>query len=402
MARDAVHDLTALLADAAVRSRAAVALVRIDPGQADKVVPILIEQLKAPDDARRHEALLALANLGPAAKAAAPALAEQLKDIELGGAAFMALSEMGPAAIPVLVGLLKDPNPEYRRKALVVLYRFGPDAREALGPVLAALTDSDTEVRSRAAETIEAIGPEARDAVPYLVANLLAWQSEVRATSALALGHLGPAAKEARLPLRECLMDPEKDVRYAAALALGRIDPKSVESVPALRDALDDPYPGVQLAAIDSLTRIDRTHTKDVRTDPRRPEPAAAVSGHALPGRGGTHRVGPGGGPSGRTHAGRRAEWRERRRPPQCLDAAGAHRAGADVAGRARPGGCPPRPRPEHARDDRSGVGNLGPKAREAVPVLLPLLQDNVAAVRKEAANALRSIDPRTAKRYGL
>jgi HEAT repeat protein len=47
-------------------------------------------------------------------------------------------------------------------------------------------------------------------------------------------------------------------------------------------------------------------------------------------------------------------------------------------------------------------LGNLGPKAREAVPALLPLLHDEVPAVRKEAIKALQVIDPPAAKRLGL
>jgi HEAT repeat protein len=47
-------------------------------------------------------------------------------------------------------------------------------------------------------------------------------------------------------------------------------------------------------------------------------------------------------------------------------------------------------------------LGSLGSKAREAVPSLVGVLHDNVPAVRDEAAQALRAIDPRTAKRLGI
>src|SRR6185437_4404453 len=39
-------------------------------------------------------------------------------------------------------------------------------------------------------------------------------------------------------------------------------------------------------------------------------------------------------------------------------------------------------------------LGHFGSKAREAVPALMPLLHDEVFEVRKEAAKALRAIDP--------
>jgi HEAT repeat protein len=60
LALAAVTDLTDLLTDAAARTTAAVALVRIDPHQAEKVVPVLIKNLQAEDEKQRQAAVLAV------------------------------------------------------------------------------------------------------------------------------------------------------------------------------------------------------------------------------------------------------------------------------------------------------------------------------------------------------
>ncbi len=274
----------------------AVALVRIDPGQAGEVTPVLIEEVKTAERKRRLAAIHALGLLGAAAKPAVAVLAASLKDRDAIEPVLSALRQIGPeateavpalmsllrdpghnaalqigdvlvhigpAAIPAIAGLLEDPNVEYRRFGVFVLAQFGSSAREALTPLLRTLKDPDTQVMSGAAHAMEEIGPPARDAVPSLIENLMAYQSQVRGTAAVALGHIGESAKEARAPLLECLMDPDEGVRYAAALALGRIDPKNSEAVPVLRDALRDQEPKVWLAAIDSLALIDRTTLKE-------------------------------------------------------------------------------------------------------------------------------------------
>jgi len=47
-------------------------------------------------------------------------------------------------------------------------------------------------------------------------------------------------------------------------------------------------------------------------------------------------------------------------------------------------------------------LGNIGPEAKDAVPVLERALKDQHAGVAGEAANALRRIDPETAAKAGV
>ena len=69
---------------------------------------------------------MALAEIGPAARDAVPALIETLKDreVEVRGSAVYALGEIGPAAraaLPMLGVLLKDDNADIRKAAAIAL-----------------------------------------------------------------------------------------------------------------------------------------------------------------------------------------------------------------------------------------------------------------------------------------
>ena len=75
----------------------------------------LIEQLKDPDFARRQQAVDALGNLGPKAKAAVPPLVEILRNekehYNVRGRTCYALGNIGPdaaAAIPVFLKMIHD------------------------------------------------------------------------------------------------------------------------------------------------------------------------------------------------------------------------------------------------------------------------------------------------------
>jgi HEAT repeat protein len=402
LARPAVSDLTDLLADAAVRPEAAVALVRIDPDQAEKVVPLLIKDLQATEETQRQAAVLALARLGSAAAPAATALTASLRDRQLKGMERVALYTIGAAAVPNMIGLLKAPQVEFRGLALDVLAHIGPSAQAAVTPLIAALSDSDREVCAGAAQVLQAIGPKARAAVPTLIANLQGSQTEVRASAAVALGHIGPDAQEARRPLLECLLDPDENVRYAAALALGRIDPQFTEAAPALRDALHDSSPKVQMAAIDSLSHIDRDALPQcvplLLTLSRKPYPTDARL-HAIEG---LSKFAP-------QEAKQAVPW-------LLLELTDTNPANSLYAARLLAPLDPSQgsgivlvlaaalrtPLAEMRQLILHTLAEFETKAREAVPEVERLLYDGTPGVREEAIRALRAINPGRAKQLGV
>ncbi len=111
VARESVPALAGLLKDTtpAVALAAALALAQIDPTRAREAVPRLADSLDTPT------AVEALAEIGPDARAAVPALIAALKprkntaeDNALRDAARYALARIGPPAVPALLDALKD------------------------------------------------------------------------------------------------------------------------------------------------------------------------------------------------------------------------------------------------------------------------------------------------------
>jgi HEAT repeat protein len=69
-----------------------------------------------------------------------------------------ALVRMGIAAVPALVGALKDENEIVRWKAAETLGEIGPNAREAVPALVAALQDANPNIRQEAARALDRIG----------------------------------------------------------------------------------------------------------------------------------------------------------------------------------------------------------------------------------------------------
>lgn len=402
LAQAAVPDLTELLADPAGRPEAAVALVRIDAKQGEKVVPLLIKDLQETEEKQRQAAVLALARLGPAAAPAAGALVASLRSQRLKGMETIALLAIGAGAVPNLAELLKAPQAEYRRLAVEMLAKIGSASQVALTPLIAALSDMDPSVRVGAAQAVEAIGPEARAALPALLVNLDAPQPQVRAAAASALGRLGSHAAEARRPLLECLLDPDENVRYYSALSLGRIDPHFTEGVPALHNALHDPSPMVQLATMDSLSRIDRG------TMPENVPLLVSLSQKPYP-LDVRFRAAEGLGNFAPDQAKQAVPWLLTEltdvNPQICNYAA---RVLAVVDSRQSSGivlalaAALRTPLAEARPAILQTLGEFGPKAREAVPEIEQLLYDGTPGVREEAIRALRAINPARAKQLEI
>jgi HEAT repeat protein len=169
------------------------------------------------------------------------------------------LREGGPAAVPVLLELLNDPDPHVRLVAGAVLADMGPEAGvPALVAVLdhglefAGVSPSDDQdrqmrafewypVREEALRALIDLGPGAEPAVPVLVHQLKARGYQVSPSVIDALGAVGPPAQEA-LPhlvdlVRYDRQHPKRDdshLRARAAQAAWRIDPTGRVVIPAL------------------------------------------------------------------------------------------------------------------------------------------------------------------------
>jgi HEAT repeat protein len=238
-------------------------------------------------------ALNALGRIGPAAGAAAPALAAHAGDpavrevlVRLGEGAAPALGqaltdrkdpnrrnvlpvlgEMGAkakAAVPALGASLKDDDEEVRRLAAEALGRIGPDAKEAVPALREALKDKSETVRRQAAETLGRVGPDARAAVPDLIRlfadeTMFAANPETGEQRSVAVRAASRIGKDAVDPLLAALADDNPRVRAGAAEALGRIGPDAHRAVTLLLRLEDDPREPAEVrnAAKEARKRLD-------------------------------------------------------------------------------------------------------------------------------------------------
>jgi HEAT repeat protein len=286
-----------------------------------------------------------------------------------------------------------DPEPDIRRLVGRVLEQLGPagaPAAEALGQAVGGEAESD--VRTQFVEALVAMGPGARPALPGLLPLLADTNltTTLRARIASAVVTADPASPEVAAALTKAASDPDRAVRSAAADALGRLDP----------------LPPDALAALVKLAKGDRANA-----------PLVAAS-RALT-------------TAGPRAKGARGELETIAAGPQAGLALWAKVAGAAVAGdvkRAAPdvraGLVARKPLVRAAaaeallvvgptQDDlpallkilndatptakaasATGIGQLGPVAKEAVPQLRRLLDDHDAEVRAAAATALGRIGP--------
>jgi HEAT repeat protein len=233
--KDAVPQLIAILeSKSEYRHRAAEVIGRIGT-DANEAVPALIKLLE--DKTCRSAAALALARIGgPDTKAASPAFANMLndEDVLVRKAASTALKSNGKDAVPSLIESLKGKGHERPATALA-LGNLGSDAKATI-PALVDLLQDD-KCREEAAFALGQIGgTDAKAAVSILV-RLLADNDElVQTTVAASLKKLGKRAVPGLIEI----LKSKSEQRTLAAGALGEIGPDAKAAVPLLVDLLQD------------------------------------------------------------------------------------------------------------------------------------------------------------------
>ncbi len=150
--------------DAAVRLAAALALRPFNGAEAGFAVSTLMELLTQADADTRRDAVLALAEFGPYAKAALPPLHKLQDDPDqfVRNAASWAearitASTANRQAVVALIAALKDRDPRARQDAARLLGALGPDARDAIAALGDARQDDVEAVRATAAEALAKI-----------------------------------------------------------------------------------------------------------------------------------------------------------------------------------------------------------------------------------------------------
>lgn len=220
-------------------------------------------------DPAREVSLAAGAGLIRLGPDAVPALQGMLSQAGVRLAGMEILAELGPAALPALdamVAGLGDADAIYRAESAMAIAALGPEAKAAVS-ALAKIVGDDSmpaEVRYSATYALGRIGPVAADADPML-RKLTDSDDEVMATvavwAALKIKPEDSSLFGMAIPkLRHTLKDERELARLEAAVALGEIGPQASSAIPLL-DLLaeEDPSPTVREAAAAAAKRIRAT-----------------------------------------------------------------------------------------------------------------------------------------------
>lgn len=170
----------------------------------------------------------------------APALVSALRseNYAISNQASGKLADMGveaSGALPVLIEMLKDVDPNAREAAARTLGQFGPAAKEAVPGLINLVTDANYEVKSAAIRALAAIGDP--QAIPVMMDLLDSSDTSAKVTAIEALGTM--KAVEAVPRLVQLMDNEEYTVSYAALEALQKIGPEAKEAVLPLIEKLE-------------------------------------------------------------------------------------------------------------------------------------------------------------------
>jgi HEAT repeat protein len=238
---------------------------RVLRDKAAPAVPSLVRWLDDDEDRVRLDAAISLAQIGPAARAAAPALAAALQkrsgttgeDPFFRRITCFALGEMGPAAssaIPQLTAALADPTPEVAIAAEWALLRV---KGQSLSSFFARLQDTSNPTNWLAASWL--IGSQGTNSTPAVPLLLSALESRNRQIQARAIGTLGQihARPEVCVPaLIPFLQASNVTLRQSSMWAIRHFGAAARPAIPAILASLNDKDAWVQVQATNALRKI--------------------------------------------------------------------------------------------------------------------------------------------------
>jgi HEAT repeat protein len=203
-----------------------------------EALPLIRQTLQDPkaDRDRRKGALKACAVLGPIAATAVPDVAVALNEPDLTPEAAVALSFMGPDALPPLKNAVTADDPLIRREALRSIgklhSRAALEAGDVLPSLLEAMSDEDEGVRAVAATYLGILHEDPKASVPLLITALEDPDVSVRRAAAGALGSFGGAAQAAIPALKKAMADPDEDLVREAGRAIVKLQGEGRKPTP--------------------------------------------------------------------------------------------------------------------------------------------------------------------------
>jgi len=276
-----------------IRKKAQQELLGLETEQKKQAVSRLIPALEQSDPFVKKWAAISLALVGPAAQEAIPVLLQNVsakeKDVEQ--AARVALSEIGaPDAqqLPSLLRTLQDPRDSVHCEAAVSIGKMGPAAQEAVPlligsiehpgdtppcfeealaslaaslpsvfpPTIELLSSGHVEIRQKAAHVLGLAGVRSSDSITRLF-DVLSRESDAKTrvwlSKALRLPYTPNADPMA--VLEAALHDEEPAVRLQAALGVRQSAPRGLKTLPLILRMLRDSDSLIRRLGLETLRR---------------------------------------------------------------------------------------------------------------------------------------------------
>jgi HEAT repeat protein len=313
-----------------------------------------------------------------------------------------ALGRIGRAAIPMLVLAAADPNPQLQqaaKRSLAAVDANWARSKEAESVVTNLIGRLGGRTSAAACDMLTLIGA---GAVPGLTAALGQPDSEGNrhAEGIRTLGHIGGPATEAVAAIADLLRTGPRHVQRAAAVAISRIGPSAASAVPALLEALGSADRDVRFCATQALRKFSDDHPDSLplvqllgdRDDEVREaavETLRAFGTAALPSLIATLMS--------------RDAWRQMEKWKEIAEAITNCEPRNRMGFQDRKEFVVPPSRfyqieecewvaSQRLQGAVSVIGELGPAATDAIPVVTELLEERDPCVRAAAATALRKI----------
>ena len=212
--------------DAATRILAVESLAKMGPA-AQSAVPDLAKLVKDPDVKVRRQVIKALVAIHPGLEVSRGIFASLIEDADPGVRlrTMSAIADAGPAAVPLLVELLKNDKTSYW--ACLVLRDMGADAKAAVPGLTEALGSKQPQVCREALLALAAIGPSAASAAPR-IATLIE-DGLHRTAATYALGAIGTIPADIEAKVQANAKSEDKLLSTASLWTLARLHPDDKE-----------------------------------------------------------------------------------------------------------------------------------------------------------------------------
>jgi WD40 repeat protein len=226
----------------------------------------LARQLKDPNLKDRVDVVRQLADYGPEAKDSVGDLLRLLNDRDpvLQREAMTSLSKIGAAGrehLDLLLPLLKNAdNQENRQFALDALTTMGADALPALNDLLPLLKDNNKVTRVKVVNLVAAIGKEAKaTAFTPMLELLRDPEADVAKAAADGLAKLGPPTRDQLPTLTKFLGDEAEAVRRYAVVAVTDLGDQGTDALPTVMTMLEkDASAPLRLLALEAVSKMQK------------------------------------------------------------------------------------------------------------------------------------------------